>query len=99
MHRKKYDEKTRQVRKLSKVVITDLLKQEGPCMLSKITFRIKKELPDCCDNEIMCTCRERSSKPEWLHQVQWALADLKSKHEILYDRKTKLYSISNKQIR
>jgi len=53
MNPKKYDEKTRQVRKLSKVVIIDLLKREGSCIISKITFRVKKALPYSCDNEIM----------------------------------------------
>ena len=88
----KYPEKIRQVRKISKNIILKLL-ENGPIEVSTLIEHIKKQYPDLCNNSINCECGKTTSRPEWQHQVRWAIADLKYSEKIVYLNETKRYAL------
>lgn len=89
----KYSEKIRQVRKISKKIIPKLL-ENGPIEISTLIEHMKKQYPDLCNNSVNCECgRYPSSRPEWQHQIRWAIADLKYSEKIAYSNETKCYAL------
>ncbi len=83
----------RSVRKVSKTIIPEIL-SKSPIKIANIIEEIKKQCPDLCDDDIKCECGGNTkNKPEWKHQIRWAVADLKYLGKITYSKETKMYTI------
>ena len=60
---------------------------------------VQNKEPDLCDDTIKCECGGFApNRPEWKHQIRWAIVDLKYSEKITYSKKTKLYSLRQKLI-
>ena len=89
----KYSEEVRAVRKISKKIIPELLKSKSKGILA-IMEHVQNKEPDLCDDTIKCECGGFApNRPEWKHQIRWAIVDLKYSEKITYSKKTKLYSL------
>jgi len=88
----KYDDEIRVVRKKSRKLILKILEKK-PLLRDEISSAIKKELPKNCVDNILCICNYGDSKPEWMHQVRWALTDLRRAEHIQYNPETRKYSL------
>ncbi len=94
----KYDENMRLVRKLSRELIPKLLEIK-PATGKSLVTKIKEKYPQSCDDSIKCQCGNHiQNRPEWEHQAQWAIQDLKHDGILVRDKKTNLYSISKKTL-
>ena len=92
----KYNEETRKIRKLAREFIPKLLEKES--LAAKIIVeKIGLQFPKNCDDSIKCECggknQKNSGRPEWKHQVLWAIQDCKYHNKITFDSKTKKYSL------
>ena len=91
----KYNEETRKIRKLAREFIPKLLEKE-PLAAKIIVEKTRVKFPKNCDNSIKCECggknQKNSGRPEWKHQVLWAIQDCKYHNKITFDSKTKKYS-------
>ena len=92
----KYNEETRKIRKLAREFIPKLLEKE-PLAAKIIVEKTRVKFPKNCDNSIKCECggknQKVSGRPEWKHQVLWAIQDCKYHNKITFDSKTKKYSL------
>jgi len=90
----KYSEKIRTVRKISRVIILDILK-EKPRAIKEIFVIIRSKNKELCDDKVICMCGRTFGYnwPEWKHQIQWAIQDLKYAEKIQYDKENKIYSV------
>ena len=92
----KYNEETRKIRKLAREFIPKLLEKE-PLAAKIIVEKTRVKFPKNCDNSIKCECggknQKVSGRPEWKHQVLWAIQDCKYHNKITFDSKTKTYSL------
>ena len=58
---------------------------------------MKEKFTEYCNDDIKCRCRENTSKkPEWEHQVKWAILDLKYKGMLTFEKESKVYTIKKK---
>ncbi len=91
----KYSEEIREIRKLAKNKIIDILKE--PQTTGSILKKIKKFYPDNCNDEFLCRCgKSITVYPEWKHQIRWAIQDLKYQTIIKFDQTSKTYSLIEK---
>lgn len=90
----KYDEKIRQIRKMSRYYIQKLLEKK-PMSGKDLSSKVKEKYPEYCNNDVKCQCGkgENANRHEWEHQVQWAIQDLKYGNIIIFDKAKGLYSI------
>ena len=92
----KYNEETRKIRKLAREFIPKLLEKQ-PLAAKIIVEKTRVKFPKNCDNSIKCECggknQKNSGRPEWKHQVLWAIQDCKYHNKITFDSKTKKYSL------
>jgi len=93
----KYPTHIRNVRKLAQLEILNILKN-GPSTVKNITKIIQSKNKKICDDSITCDCsgRKNSSRPEWKHQIGWAVQDLKYVGEIKFNPNTREYSLNSK---
>lgn len=89
----KYPDLIISVRKISQKEIPRIL-EKNPLKLGSIYKHIQDKNPKLCDGTVICNCGDKeTSRPEWKHQVRWALQDLKYNGNIDYDKNTKEYSL------
>lgn len=88
----KYPDEVRKVRRISKEMIPKILK-EKKCSVSYFYEEFQKQNPDLCNDEVKCKCGKNTKRPEWKHQIQWAVADLRYHKKIAYSKKTDKYSL------
>ena len=92
----KYNEETRKIRKLAREFIPKLLEKQ-PLTAKIIVEKTRVKFPKNCDDSIKCECdgknQKNSGRPEWKHQVLWAIQDCKYYNKITFDSKTKKYSL------
>jgi hypothetical protein len=89
-NKSKYDEKVRQLRKLSRAIIPELL-SDRPLTSKELLLQIEKRFPEYCNPKIICKCNNNIARPEWQHQALWAIQDSKSYKHISFDKVTKRY--------
>ena len=93
----KYNEETRKIRKLAREFIPKLLEKE-PLAAKIIVEKTKVKFPKNCDDSIKCECggknQKNSGRPEWKHQVLWAIQDLKYSKKIVFDSDKKNYCLT-----
>jgi len=91
--RSKYSQSVTEIRKLAKNTIIEILKNK-PLQSGEILARIEKKFPNQCNPEILCVCKgNKQERPEWQHQVLWAIQDLKYSKIINFDSNNKTYSL------
>lgn len=89
----KYSQTIRDVRKFAAEDIPKFLKKSS-LTLAPIYDAMKEKYSDNCDKTILCSCGNLTTiRPEWKHQVRWALQDLKYSGVIKYDSKTRKYTL------
>ena len=93
----KYNEETRKIRKLAREFIPKLLEKE-PLAAKIIVEKTRVKFPKNCDNSIKCECggknQKVSGRPEWKHQVLWAIQDCKYSKKIVFDSEEKNYHLT-----
>ena len=93
----KYNEETRKIRKLAREYVPKLLEKE-PLAAKIIVEKTRVKFPKNCDNSIKCECdgknQKNSGRPEWKHQVLWAIQDLKYSKKIVFDSEEKNYRLT-----
>ena len=93
----KYNEETRKIRKLAREFIPKLLEKE-PLAAKIIVEKTRVKFPKNCDNSIKCECggknQKVSGRPEWKHQVLWAIQDCKYSKKIVFDSDKKNYHLT-----
>ena len=93
----KYNEETRKIRKLAREYIPKLLEKE-PLAAKIIVEKTRVKFPKNCDDSIKCECggknQKNSGRPEWKHQVLWAIQDLKYSKKIVFDSDKKNYCLT-----
>jgi len=91
----KYPESMKTIRRVAKEEILKILMNKG-YDVSEIVKKIKSKNRNLCDDTIKCACGNvQTNKPEWVHQIRWALQDLKYQGKIQYDKTSRIYSILN----
>jgi len=91
----RYPENMRRVRIVAKKEIIEILMKKD-YDVSEIIKKIKSKNRNLCDDTIKCVCGDvQTNKLEWIHQVRWALRDLKYQGKIQYDKTSRIYSILN----
>ena len=89
----KYNEETRKIRKLAREFIPKLLEKE-PLAAKIIVEKTRVKFPKNCDNSIKCECGQGSERPEWKHQILWAIQDCKYSKKIVFDSDKKNYCLT-----
>ena len=93
----KYNEETRKIRKLAREFIPKLLEKE-PLAAKIIVEKTRVKFSENCDNSIKCECggknQKDSGRPEWKHQVLWAIQDCKYSKKIVFDSEEKNYRLT-----
>lgn len=68
-----------------------------PSTLGPIYKIVKEKHPTYCDGLVKCICGHKETKrPEWKHQVRWALWDLRYNGTLNYSKTSREYSIKKK---
>lgn len=81
------------VRKVSKKIIPELL-EDGPKGILAIMEYVQNKKLDLCNDSIKCECGGFApNRPEWKHQIRWAIVDLKYSEKITYSKETKIYAL------
>ena len=88
----KYTEQVREIRKLARKYIPELLEAES-LAANSIVEQIGIKFQKNCDNSVKCDCGKGSERPEWKHQVLWAIQDCKYHKKITFEPKSKTYSL------
>ncbi len=88
----KYTEEVREIRKLAREYIPKLLKKSSYSS-KEIINNVQKKFPKNCDDSVLCNCQVSKNRPEWKHQILWAIQDCKSKKQLEYNKPTKKYQL------
>lgn len=89
----KYPDRIISLRKISQKEIPKIL-EKGPSKLAAIYKIIQDKNTNLCDGFVKCTCGDKETgRPEWKHQIRWALQDLSYTGKINYERETREYSL------
>jgi len=89
----KYTEEVREIRKLARVLIPELL-EKSSYSSKEIIDNVQKKFPKKCDDSVKCICTGTGTRPEWKHQILWAIQDCKYDKKIIYDGKSKKYMLT-----
>lgn len=91
----KYAKEIQAIRKESKSQILEILKKKS-ISISEIIKIFEDKFSIKYDKSVMCTCgKNRGNKPEWKHQVRWAILDLKYTKKIILNINTKKYILAS----
>ncbi len=87
----KYSENIRSIREVARYDILLLLGKKPKTSVEIFKF-IKSNSGNLCDDSITCVCgKSYGERPEWKHQIRWALQDLKHYGKIDFNKQTKKY--------
>ena len=87
----KYTEQARKIRQLSREYIPELIKN-SPLTSKEIIDQVQKKFPQNCDESVICECGKSRNRPEWKHQILWAIQDCRAKKQLIYNQTNKKYS-------